>query len=43
VAQVFPEVESEAALFWNGSTKAAPDDRAGQQLFYVVNEDQRNR
>jgi hypothetical protein len=43
VEQRFPETEAEAALFWNGSSKAEPDKKGRTSLFYIVNEDKPNR
>lgn len=43
VEQVFPETEADATLFWNGSSKADPDKRAKTGLYYIINEDQKNR
>lgn len=43
VEQRFPETEAEAALFWNGSTKADPEKKGKTSMFYIVNEDEKNR
>eukprot|EP00775_Hariotina_reticulata_P009066 gene9066-9236_t len=41
--QVFLETESQAALFWNGSSRADPDAKADVALMFIINEDAKNK
>jgi hypothetical protein len=43
VEQVFPETESQAALFWNGSSRADPDAKADVAQMFIINEDTKNK
>jgi hypothetical protein len=43
VQQEFPATEGEAALHWNGSSKAHPDQAQPPSMFYIINTNATNR